>query len=128
MRRYERAVLRRAVGRGQSVMGRRRLIVRAARGVADVARVVVRTEWGVAVIIRVKGSPTVWVQGQWRALSTLGFAGTSRPRNLGRVAYGESAPHRLWVSLSRARDAKGQGELGSLIATRPRRAQATAAE
>lgn len=128
MRRYERAVIHRAVRRVQGGSGCRRLIVTADRGFADVALVDVLNELGVEFIIRVKGSTKVCVQGQWRSLSTLGFAGNSRQRNLGRVAYCESAPHRLWVTMSRARDAKGAWELWYLISNRSRRAQATAAE
>jgi Transposase DDE domain len=128
MRRYETAVIRRVITRVQGAIGRRRLIVTADRGFADVALVEVLTELGVEFIIRVKGSTKVCVQGQWRHLHTLGFVGNTRQRNLGRLAYCESAPHRLWVTLSRARDAKGQWEIWYLISNRPRRAQATAAE
>jgi hypothetical protein len=68
----------------------------------------VLTELGVEFSIRVKGSTKVSVQGQWRKLHTRHFVGNARQRNLGRLAYWESAPHRLWMTLSRARDAKGQ--------------------
>jgi hypothetical protein len=54
--------------------------------------------------------------------------GNARQRNLGRRAYWERAPHRLWVTMSRARDAKGQWETWDLISHRSRRAHATAAE
>jgi hypothetical protein len=128
MRRYETAVIRRVITRVQGAIGRRRLIVTADRGFADVALVDVLTELGVEFIIRVKGSTKVCVQGQWRHLHTRPFVGNTRQRNLGRLAYCESAPHRLWVTLSRARDAKGQWEIWYLISNRPRRAQATAAE
>jgi hypothetical protein len=128
MRRYEMAVLRRAVRRGQGGIGRRRLIVTADRGFADVVLVDVLTELGVEFFIRVKGSTKVCVQGQWRSLSTLGFAGNTRYRTLGHIAYCESAPHRLWVTLSRARDAKGPWELWDLISNRPQRAKAAATE
>lgn len=128
MRRYETAVIRRVVTRVQGAIRRRRLSVTADRGFADVALVEVLTALGVEFIIRVKGSTKVCVQGQWRHLHTLSFVGNARQRNLGRLAYCESAPHRLWVTLSRARDAKGQWELWYLISNRPRRAQATAAE
>jgi hypothetical protein len=128
MRRYEQAVIRRAVRRVQGGSGRRRLIVTADRGFADVALVDVLTELGVEFIIRVKGSTKVCVQGQWRPLHTLGFAGNARHRHLGRVAYCESAPHRLWVTMSRAREATGQWELWYLVANRPWRAQVTAGE
>jgi Transposase DDE domain len=128
MRRYETAVIRRVVTRVQGAIGSRRLIVTADRGFADVALVDVLSALGVEFIIRVKGSTKVCVQGQWRNLHTLSFVGNARQRNLGRLAYCESAPHRLWVTLSRARDAKGQWELWYLISNRSRRAQATAAE
>jgi Transposase DDE domain len=128
MRRYEKAVIRRAVTRVQQRIGRRRVIVTADRGFADVALVEVLSALGVEFISRVKGSTKVCVQGQWRNLHTLGFAGNTRHRTLGRVAYCESAPHRLWVTLSRAWDAKGQWELWYLIANRAGRAKAMATE
>ena len=128
MRRYETAVLQRAIRRVQQVIGPRRLIVTADRGFADVALVEVLTELGVEFIIRVKGSTKVWWHGQWCPLHSVRFVGNARHRTLGRLAYCESAPHRLWVTLSRARDAKGQWELWSLISNRARRATATAAE
>jgi hypothetical protein len=128
MRRYEMAVIRRVLTRVQRAIGRRRLIVTADRGFADVALVDVLTALGVEFIIRVKGSTKVYFQGHWRPLHTLGFAGNTRQRNLGRLAYCESAPHRLWVTMSRTRDATDQWETWYLIANRPRRAHATAAE
>src|SRR5438552_13046104 len=115
MRRYETAVIRRALTRVRRTIGRRRLIVTADRGFADVALVEVLTELGVEFIIRVKGSTKVWLHGQWCPLHSVRFVGNARHRTLGRLAYCESAPHRLWVTLSRARDAKGQWELWSLI-------------
>ena len=128
MRRYELAVIRRVVTRVQGEIGSRRLLVTADRGFADVALVDVLTELGVEFIIRVKGSTKVCFQGQWRNLHTLHFVGNAHHRNLGRPAYCESAPHRLWVTMSRTRDAKGQWEVWYLISNRFRRAQATAAE
>jgi hypothetical protein len=128
MRRYEMAVIRRAVSRVQRAIGGRRVILTADRGFADVALVDVLTDLGVEFIIRVKGSTHVCVQGRWRALNTVGFAGNTRQRTLGRVPYCESTPHRLWVSLSRARTATGQWEQWHLISNRFRRAHATATE
>jgi hypothetical protein len=128
MRRYETAVIRRTITRVQREIGRRRLIVTADRGFADVALVDVLTELGVEFIIRVKGSTKIYFQGQWRNLHTLHFMGNARQRNLGHRAYCESVPHRLWVTMSRARARNGQWETWYLISNRPRRAQATAAE
>jgi hypothetical protein len=128
MRRYETAVIRRVIRRVQQAIGRRRLVVTADRGFADVALVEVLTALGVEFIIRVKGSTKVCRQGQWRQLQTLGFAGNTRRQNLGRLAYCESAPQRLWVTMSRARDRQGQWETWYLISNRSRRAYATATE
>jgi len=86
------------------------------------------TELGVEVSMRVKGSTQVYGQGQGRPLRPLGFAGTTRWRNLGRRAYCASAPPRLGVTLSRARDPQGQGDTWPLLSTCCRRAHATAAE
>jgi hypothetical protein len=128
MQRYELAVIRRAITRVQRWIGRRRVIVTADRGFADVALMEVLSALGVEFIIRVKGSTKVCVRGQWRALQTLGFVGNARHRNLGRLAYCESAPHRLWATLSRARDHQGQWEVWYLISNRFHRAQVAAAE
>jgi hypothetical protein len=128
MKRYEKAVIRRVLTRVQRQIGHRRLIVTADRGFADVALVEVLTVWGVEFIIRVKGSTKVYFHGQWRPLHTLGFVGNAHHRNLGRRAYCERAPHRVWVTMSRARDAKGQWQVWYLISKRFRRAQTTAAE
>lgn len=108
--------------------GGRRLLGTADRGFADVALVDVLTELGVEFISRVKGSTKVSGQGQGCNLHTLRFVGNTRQRNRGRLAYGERAPHRLWVTLRRARDRTGQWDPWYLIAKRPRRAQAPAAE
>ena len=128
MRRYETAVIRRAITRVQGALGLRRVLVTADRGFADVALVDVLTALGVEFIIRVKGSTKVCIQGHWRKLNTLAFAGNARQRNLGRVAYCESTPHRLWVTKSRARDRHGKWGIWALLSNRPHRAKAAAAE
>ena len=128
MRRYETAVIRRAITRVQGALGLRRVLVTADRGFADVALVDVLTALGVEFIIRVKGSTKVCIQGHWRQLNTLAFAGNARQRNLGRVAYCESTPHRLWVTKSRARDRHGKWGIWALLSNRPHRAKAAAAE
>jgi hypothetical protein len=127
-RRYEMAVIRRVLTRVPRAIGQRRLSVTADRGFADVALVDVLPALGVEFSIRVKGSTKVCVQGPWRPLHTLGVVGNPRQRNLGRLADGESAPHRLWVTLSRARERHGKGGSWYLLSNRARRAQATAAE
>jgi Transposase DDE domain len=102
--------------------------VTADRGFAEVALVEVLTAQGVEFILRVKGNTQVYFQGQWRPLRTLGVAGNTRWRTLGRRASGARAPHRLWVTLSRVRAPQEQWDTGYLISNRCRRAQVTAAE
>jgi hypothetical protein len=128
MRRYEIAVIRRVVTRVQRAIGRRRMRLTADRGFADVALVDVLEELGVEFILRVKGTTKVAWQGRWRALHTIAFVSNARQRNLGRIAYCASLPHRLWVTLSRVRNAKGAWEIWYMISNRSRRARATAAE
>ena len=127
-RRYEIAVLRRVLTQVQREIGPRRVLVTADRGFADVALVEVLTELGVEFIIRVKGSTQIYFQGRWRPLRSLGFAGNTHWRTLGRRAYCARAPHRLWVTLSRVRDHQEQWDTWYLISNRCRRARATAAE
>ena len=97
MRRSEMAVIRRAVRRGQRASGRRRVILTADRGFAEGAGVDVLTEVGVEFIIRVKGSPNVAWQGQWRALHPVPVVGNAHQRTLGRDTKGELgfAPARI---------------------------------
>src|SRR6266478_1330293 len=77
MKRYEQAVIRRAVTQVQQAIGRRRLIVTADRGFADVALVEGLTALGVEFIIRVKESTKVYFRGQWCNLATLHFVGNA---------------------------------------------------
>ena len=129
MRRYEIAVIRRVVTRvRRAIGGQRRVLLTADRGFADVALVDVLEELRVGFILRVKGTTKVDWQGRWRALHTIPFVSNARQRNLGRIAYCASLPHRLWVTLSRVRNAKGDWEIWYLISNRARRARATAAE
>src|SRR5215470_15668832 len=108
MKRYEHAVIRRAVTRVIRKVGRRRVRVTADRGFADVGLFTLLTDLRVACVIRVKKSTKICRAGVWRRLDTLHFAGQTRRRPLGRLLYCASHPHPLWVTLSRKRDAQGQ--------------------
>ena len=119
MKRYELAVIRRAVGRVAQAVGTRRVIVTADRGFADVALFTLLSPLGVPFIIRVKAGTHVAFQGKWRKLGHLRFRGHERHRSFGALPYCESCPQRLWVSKSRARDAKGHWGIGPLVSNRP---------
>src|SRR4030095_12210117 len=128
MKRYELAVIRRAVGRVAQAVGKRRVIVTADRGFADVALFTLLIQLGVRFIIRVKAGTHVACQGQWRKLGQLRFRGHERHRSFGALPYCESCPQRLWVSKRRARDAKGNWGIWHLVSNRPYAAPAAAHE
>jgi hypothetical protein len=92
LKRYELAVIRRAVTRVIRKAGRRRVRVTAERGCADVALFTWLTEWGVAFVIRVKKSTKICSAGGWRQLDTLRFEGNTRRRMLGHRLYCASNP------------------------------------
>jgi hypothetical protein len=128
MRRYEFAVIRRAVTRVLHKVGRRRVRVTADRGFADVALFALLAELGVAFVIRVKKSTQVYLDGRWRKLQTVRLPGNTRRRALGRLLYCANSPHALWVTMSRARDAQGRWGLWYLVSNRPYPAQTAVAE
>jgi len=128
MKRYELAVIRRAVTRVIRKVGRRRVRVTADRGFADVALFTLLTDLGVAFVIRVKKSTKICIAGVWRPLDTLRFAGNTRRRTLGHLLYCASNPQALWVTMSRKRDRHGQWGLWYLVANRPYTAEQAVAE
>lgn len=128
MKRYERAVIRRAVTRVIRKVGPRRVRVTADRGFADVALFTLLTELGVAFVIRVKKSTKICVAGVWRQLNTLRFPGNTRRRPLGHLLYCAGNPQPLWVTMSRKRDRHGKWGIWYLVANRPYAAAQAVAE
>jgi hypothetical protein len=119
MRRYEMAVIKRVLTRMRKTIGRRRLIITADRGFADVDLARLFDSFGVQYFLRVKHSTKVCVNGRWQKLSRMGFEGNAHHRRLGRISYCESSPERLWVTMSRARNKEGRWEVWYLISNRP---------
>jgi uncharacterized protein (DUF1778 family) len=128
MRRYEMAVIKRVINRLRQVAGRRRLILTADRWFADVDLAQLLEKLQVDYVIRVKCSTKVWLAKQWRNLQELRFVGSSRGRNLGRLWYCQSNPHRLYVTMTRARNEDGQWEIWYLMSNRFERAAQAANE
>jgi hypothetical protein len=128
MTRYELAVIRRAVGRVVQAGGKRRVSVTADRGCADVTLFPVLSQLGLTCIIRVQAGTPVSFQNAWRQLGQIRFRGHERHRSCGAVLYWERSPPRLWVSQSRARDAKGNWGIWHLLSNRPYAAQKAAQE
>ena len=128
MKRYELAVIRRAVTRVIQKVSPHRVRVTADRGFADVALFTLLTDVRVAFVIRVKKSTKICIAGVWRRLDTLRFAGNTRRRGLGRLLYCVGNPQPLWVTMSRKRDRQGKWGLWYLVANRPYRAAQAVAE
>jgi hypothetical protein len=128
MKRYELAVIRRAVTRVIRKVGRRRVRVTADRGFADVALFTLLSDLGVAFVIRVKKSTKICIAGVWHKLDTLRFAGNTRRRTLGHLLYCASNPHPLWITLSRKRDRHGKWGIWYLVANRPYTAEQAVTE
>lgn len=128
MKRYELAVIRRAVGRVARAVGTRRVMVTADRGFADVTLFTLLRQLGVPFIIRVKAGTHVAFQGKWCKVGPLRFRGNERHRSFGAFLYCESCPQRLGVSKSRARDSKGNWGMWHLVSNRPYAAAAAANE
>src|SRR5919202_1264273 len=128
MKRYELAVMRRAVTRVVRMVGRRRVRVTADRGCADGALFTLLTELGVAFVIRVKKSTKICIAGVWQPLATLRFPGNTRRRPLGRLLYCAGNPQPLWVTMSRKRDRHGKWGIWYLVANRPSTAEQAVAE
>ncbi len=128
MKRYELAVIRRAVTRVIRKVGHRRVRVTADRGFADVALFTWLTDLRVAFVIRVKKSTKICIAGVWRQLATLRFAGDTRRHTLGRLLYCACNPQPLWVTMSRKRDTHGKWGLWYLVANRPYTAEQAVAE
>ncbi len=128
MQRYEIAVLRRAFKLLSRVVTPARLRLTADRGFADVTLFNLLEELGIHYIIRVTGNVQVELGGGWRKLRTVGFVTNSRRRNLGRVRYCARTPHRLCVTMSRARNRSGQWGVWHLVSNHTQRAKQMAAE
>ena len=128
LKRYELAVIRRAVTRVIRKVGRRRVRVTADRGFADVALFTLLTALGVAFVIRAKKSTKICIAGVWRQRDTLCFAGNMRRRPLGHLLYCASHPQALWVTMRRKRDAHGKWGIWYLLTNRPYTAEQAVAE
>ncbi len=76
-------------------MDRKRFILTADRGFADVALLEVLDSLGVSYIIRSKDNIKVRCDGAWRKLKTLRLRGNQRRRSLGRLWYCETDPRRV---------------------------------
>jgi len=128
MKRYERAVLKRAFKLICREVSPSRLRLTADRGFPDDDLFALLEELKINYIIRVKGSVKVCWHGQWVKLNRLRFKGNARRHNLGRLYYCEKSPRQCWMTMSRARNKKGKLETWYLVSNLKLRAQQSATE
>ena len=115
MKVYEMAIIKRVLDRVRGKIGRRRLIVTADRGFADVELCDVLESYRVQYIIRTRASTKVLINGQWQQLQDISFITNSRRRTLGQVQYCQSNPRTQWVGLSRVKDENDEWDVWYLI-------------
>lgn len=128
MKRYELAVVKRAFKLICQSVAPQRVRLTADRGFPDDDLFALLEHLGISYIIRVKGCVKAELNGHWRKLNTVRFRGNARQRNLGRVPYCERSPRPVWLTMSRARNKKGQWETWYLVSNRRLRAQQMAQE
>lgn len=128
MRRYELAVIKRAFTLIFRSVKPSRIRLTADRGFPDDGLFELLDQLKVKYIIRVKGSTKVHYQGEWIKLNRLRFNRNERRRSLGRLDYCQSSPRKLWVTISRARDKKGQWGIWHLVSNIPLRAERASRE
>lgn len=128
MKRYEQAVIKRACKLILQYVAPRRIRLTADRGFPDDDLFALLEQLQINFVIRVKGCVKVFYGAQWVKLNTLGFVGNGRRRNLGRRYYCEQSPRQLWLTMSRARNKKGQLETWYLVSNLRLRAKHAAQE
>ena len=97
---------------------RRKLIVTADRGFADVLLFDLLDELKIAFVIRTKENVKVFFERQWRKLGSLKMMRNTRHRSLGHLRYCERSPRRFYITQSRVRNRQGQWGIWHLVSNR----------
>ncbi len=69
-------------------------------------------------MIRTKANVKIKWQGKWVKLGEVRMTGNQRRRALGRLAYCESSPRRVFITQSRQRDKEGKWSVWNLVSNR----------
>lgn len=127
-KRYELAVIKRAFKLIFQYVKPSRIRLTADRGFPDDDLFELLDQLKIKFVIRVKGSTKVNYREEWTKLNRLHFQGNARRRSLGHIEYCRSSPRKLWVTMSRARDKKGEWGIWYLVSNLPLRAEQAAKE
>ena len=115
MKIYELAIIKRAFKLIFAHVDSSRIYLSADRGFADEGLLELLESLGIRYVIRVKGCTKVALGGAWIKLNQVRFDRNSRRRNLGWIRYCQSNPHTVSVTMSRARNKKGQWGIWCLV-------------
>src|SRR5205085_12043541 len=122
---YERDFVRTLVSEVLAEIARSRLLISADRAFADVDLMDLFKQLRVGFVIRTKGNIKVCYNRQWQKLNQLRLPRNQRRRSLGRLAYCQSDPRRLYITQSRKRDRKGKWGIWYLVSNRRMSAEQT---
>jgi len=128
MKRYELAVIKSAFKLSFQSVKPRRIRLSADRGFPDDERFALLDDLKINYIIRIKGSVKVFYRGEWVKLNAIRFEGNARRRSFGRLYYCENSPRQLWITMSHARNKKGDLETWRLVSNLKLRAEPMARE
>jgi len=128
MKRYELAVIKSAFKLIFLYVKPSRIRLSADRGFPDDDLFALLDDLKINYVIRVKGGVKVFYRGEWVKLNTIRFEGNARRRSLGQLYYCQKSPRRLWITMSRARNKKGDLETWRLVSNLKLRAEPMARE
>jgi len=128
MKRYELAVIKSAFKLIFLSVKPARIRLSADRGFPDDGLFALLDDLKINYIIRIKGSVKVFYRGEWVKLNAIRFEGNARRRSFGRLYYCENSPRQLWITMSHARNKKGDLETWRLVSNLKLRAEPMARE
>ena len=100
MKRIERAMLKRVLKRIKEVVGKRRIILTADRGFADVATFRLLKREKIAFVIRVKCNTLICLKGAWKSLKSIELKADGEKKKMSQVRYCKSAEEKLEMTIS----------------------------
>ena len=106
MKKIERAMLKRVFKKLKAKVGRRRIILTADRGFADVETFRLLKRLKIAFVIRVKCNTLIQIRGVWRSLKTMELKTDGEQQKIGKRRYCRSDAESLEITVSclKARD------------------------
>ena len=128
MKKIERAMLQRVLKRLKEVVGKRRLILTADRGFADVETFRLLKRAKIGFVIRVKCNTLIWLQGEWKSLKSIELKADGEKKKLSKVRYCKSNEEVLEIAVSCVNATDEAGERWYLASNMKWRAEKMTAE